>query len=203
MTPNILEYPAPVAAGRLDHLDFLESEAIAILREAVGEAESPFPIVHVDTGHNFPEAIGFRDRRVKELGGRLIVGSVQDSINQGRVTLPHPKASRNEAQTVTLLDTIEAHGFDALFGGARRDEEKARAKERVFSFRDAFGQWNPKRQRPELWDLYNGRVRKGEHMRVFPLSNWTELDVWEYVAREEVELPSLYYAHEREVVVRG
>ncbi|MBI3126140.1 MAG: sulfate adenylyltransferase subunit CysD [Candidatus Tectomicrobia bacterium] len=231
MTPSVMECAFETAgrASRLDHLDFLESEAIAILREAVGESESPallfsggkdsavllrlaekafrpgrlpFPVVHIDTGHNFPEAIAFRDRRVRELGARLIVGSVQASIDQGRVTLPHPKASRNEAQTVTLLDTIEAHGFDALFGGARRDEEKARAKERVFSFRDAFGQWNPKRQRPELWDLYNGRVRKGEHVRVFPLSNWTELDVWEYIAREAVELPSLYYAHEREVVAR-
>jgi sulfate adenylyltransferase subunit 2 len=159
--------------------------------------------MHVDTGHNFPEVIEFRDRRVAELGERLIVASVQDSIDRGRVVEETgPRASRNRLQTVTLLDAIEEHGFDAAFGGARRDEERARAKERIFSFRDDFGQWDPRAQRPELWSLYNGRVRRGEHVRVFPLSNWTELDVWEYVRAEELELPSIYFAHEREVFRR-
>jgi sulfate adenylyltransferase subunit 2 len=159
--------------------------------------------MHVDTGHNFPEVIDYRDRFVARLGARLLVASVQDSIDQGRVSEETgPRASRNRLQSVTLLDALEEHGFRAAFGGARRDEEKARAKERVFSFRDDFGQWDPKRQRPELWALYNGSVRDGEHVRVFPLSNWTELDVWEYVAAEGVELPSIYFAHEREVFER-
>jgi sulfate adenylyltransferase subunit 2 len=159
--------------------------------------------MHVDTGHNFPEAIEFRDRRVAELGERLIVASVQDSIDNGRVVEETgPRASRNRLQTVTLLDAIEEHGFDAAIGGARRDEEKARAKERVFSFRDDFGQWDPKAQRPELWNLYNGRIHKGEHVRVFPLSNWTELDVWQYIEEEGLEVPSIYFAHKREVFRR-
>ncbi|MDX6648106.1 MAG: sulfate adenylyltransferase subunit 2, partial [Solirubrobacteraceae bacterium] len=163
----------------------------------------PFPIMHVDTGHNFPEVIEFRDRRVGELGEELIVASVQDSIDSGRaVEELGPRASRNRLQTVTLLDAIEQHGFDAAFGGARRDEERARAKERVFSFRDDFGQWNPKRQRPELWSLYNGRIRRGEHVRVFPISNWTELDVWRYIDEEQLEVPSIYFAHQREVFKR-
>ncbi len=216
-----------------DHLRALESEAIHIMREVAAELERPvllfsggkdsivllrlaekafrparfpFPLMHVDTGHNFPEVIEFRDRRVAELGERLIVASVQDSIDSGRVAEeyppPHPRASRNRLQTTTLLDAIAEHQFDAAFGGARRDEERARAKERIFSFRDDFGGWDPKRQRPELWDLYNGRVRRGENVRVFPLSNWTELDVWQYIAREELEVPSIYYAHEREVFRR-
>jgi sulfate adenylyltransferase subunit 2 len=159
--------------------------------------------MHVDTGHNFPEVIEFRDRRVAELEETLLVASVQESIDRGRVVEETgPRASRNQLQTTTLLDAIEEHGFDAAIGGARRDEERARAKERIFSFRDDFGQWNPRAQRPELWNLYNARVRKGEHVRVFPISNWTELDVWQYVAREELELPSIYFAHEREVFAR-
>jgi sulfate adenylyltransferase subunit 2 len=159
--------------------------------------------MHVDTGHNFPEVIAFRDRFVEELGIELLVASVQESIDRGRVVEETgPRASRNRLQTTTLLDAIEAHGFDAAFGGARRDEERARAKERIFSFRDDFGQWDPRRQRPELWNLYNGRVRRGEHVRVFPISNWTELDVWEYIATEGLELPSIYFAHEREVFAR-
>jgi sulfate adenylyltransferase subunit 2 len=159
--------------------------------------------MHVDTGHNFPEVIEFRDRRVAELGEKLLVASVQDSIDNGRVVEETgPRASRNRLQTVTLLDAIAEHGFDAAFGGARRDEERARAKERVFSFRDEFGQWDPKNQRPELWNLYNGRIRRGEHVRVFPLSNWTELDVWEYIDSEQLEVPSIYFAHEREVFKR-
>jgi sulfate adenylyltransferase subunit 2 len=159
--------------------------------------------MHVDTGHNFPEVIEFRDRRVAELGERLIVASVQDSIDRGRVVEEQgPRASRNQLQTVTLLDAIAEHGFDAAFGGARRDEERARAKERVFSFRDDFGQWDPKSQRPELWNLYNGRIHKGENVRVFPISNWTELDVWEYIDEEQLEVPSIYFAHEREVFRR-
>jgi sulfate adenylyltransferase subunit 2 len=214
----------------LSHLRSLEAEAVHIMREVASELERPvllfsggkdsivllrlaekafrpapfpFPIMHVDTGHNFPEVIEFRDRRVAELGERLIVASVQDSIDAGRVTEETgPRASRNRLQTVTLLDAIEEHGFDAAFGGARRDEERARAKERVFSFRDDFGQWDPKAQRPELWSLYNGRIRKGEHVRVFPISNWTELDVWQYIAEEELEVPSIYFAHKREVFMR-
>jgi sulfate adenylyltransferase subunit 2 len=157
--------------------------------------------MHVDTGHNFPEVIEFRDRRVAELGVRLVVASVQESIDTGRVR-DQPGQSRNGLQTVTLLDAIAAHRFDAVLGGARRDEEKARAKERVFSVRDEFGQWDPRNQRPELWDLYNGRHRPGEHLRIFPLSNWTELDIWEYIGRERIEVPSIYFAHQREVVTR-
>ena len=214
----------------LSHLDELEAEAIHVMREVAAELERPvllfsggkdsivllrlaekafrpggfpFPVMHVDTGHNFPEVIDFRDRRVAELGERLIVASVQDSIDRGRVVEETgPRASRNRLQTTTLLDAIEEHGFDAAIGGARRDEERARAKERIFSFRDDFGQWNPRAQRPELWNLYNARVRKGEHVRVFPISNWTELDVWQYVARERLELPAIYFAHEREVFRR-
>jgi sulfate adenylyltransferase subunit 2 len=214
----------------LSHLDELEAEAIHVMREVAAERERPvllfsggkdsivllrlaekafrpgrfpFPVMHVDTGHNFPEAIEFRDRRVAELGERLVVASVQESIDRGRVVeQTGPRASRNQLQTTTLLDAIEEHGFDAALGGARRDEERARAKERIFSFRDDFGQWNPRAQRPELWSLYNARIRKGEHIRVFPISNWTELDVWQYVRREELELPSIYFAHEREVFRR-
>jgi sulfate adenylyltransferase subunit 2 len=217
-------------SGRLSHLDVLEAEAIHIIREVAAELEKPvllfsggkdsivllrlaekafrpapipFALMHVDTGHNFSEVIEFRDRRAAELGARLIVASVQESIDAGRaVEESGPRASRNRLQTVTLLDAIEEHGFDAAFGGARRDEERARAKERILSFRDDFGQWDPRAQRPELWNLYNGRVRRGEHVRAFPISNWTELDVWEYVAREDLELPSIYYAHEREVFER-
>ena len=214
----------------LSHLDALEAEAIHIMREVAAELERPvllfsggkdsivllrlaekafrpgrfpFPVMHVDTGHNFPEVIEYRDRRIAEIGERLIVASVQESIDKGRVVEETgPRASRNRLQTVTLLDAIEEHGFDAAFGGARRDEERARAKERIFSHRDEFGQWDPKAQRPELWALYNGRVRKGEHVRVFPISNWTELDVWQYIERERLELPSIYFAHEREVFRR-
>jgi sulfate adenylyltransferase subunit 2 len=219
-----------VAAPQLSHLRALESEAIHVMREVAAEFEKPvllfsggkdsivllrlaekafrpasfpFPLMHVDTGHNFPEVIEFRDRRVAELRERLIVASVQESIDRGRVEEEKgPRASRNRLQTVTLLDAIAEHGFDAAFGGARRDEERARAKERVFSFRDDFGQWDPKRQRPELWNLYNGRIRKGENVRVFPISNWTELDVWEYIDSERLEVPSIYFAHEREVFRR-
>ena len=215
---------------QLSHLRALESEAIHVMREVAAEFERPvllfsggkdsivllrlaekafrpapfpFPLMHVDTGHNFPEVIEFRDRRVAELGERLIVASVQESIDKGRVVEETgPRASRNQLQTVTLLDAIAEHGFDAAFGGARRDEERARAKERVFSFRDDFGQWDPKNQRPELWNLYNGRIKKGEHVRVFPISNWTELDVWEYIDSEQLEVPSIYFAHEREVFRR-
>src|ERR1700734_3317190 len=210
----------------LSQLDVLEAEAIHIMREDAAEferpvllfsggkdsivmlalaerafwpAKIPFPVMHVDTGHNFSEVIDYRDRRVAELGVRLVVASVQDSIDAGRaVEQTGRHASRNRLQTVTLLDAIEENRFDAAFGGARRDEERARAKERVFSFRDEFGQWDPKNQRPELWNLYNTRIRRGEHIRVFPLSNWTELDVWSYIERENLEIPSIYYAHERE-----
>jgi sulfate adenylyltransferase subunit 2 len=220
-------FPARLA---LSHLRALESEAIHVMREVAAEFERPvllfsggkdsivllrlaekafrpgpfpFPLMHVDTGHNFPEVIEFRDRRIAELGERLIVASVQDSIDGGRVVEETgPRASRNQLQTVTLLDAIAEHRFDAAFGGARRDEERARAKERVFSFRDDFGQWDPKRQRPELWNLYNGRINRGEHVRVFPLSNWTELDVWEYIDEERLEVPPIYFAHEREVFTR-
>lgn len=162
----------------------------------------PFPLVHVDTGHNFPEVIQFRDERVAEMGERLVVGHLEDSIKRGTVRLAHPLESRNGHQTVTLLETIEEHRFDCMIGGARRDEEKARAKERIFSHRDAFGQWQPKEQRPELWNLFNTRIRPGEHFRAFPISNWTELDVWLYIARENIPLPSLYYAHQRQVIPR-
>ena len=163
----------------------------------------PFPLVHIDTGHNYPEVIQFRDEQVKKLNARLVVGHVEDSIAKGTVVLRKETDSRNAAQAVTLLETIEANGFDALMGGARRDEEKARAKERIFSFRDEFGQWDPKAQRPELWSLYNAKLHKGENMRVFPISNWTELDIWQYIEREKLELPPIYYAHQREVVERN
>ena len=215
---------------QLSQLDLLEAESIHIMREVAAEferpvllfsggkdsivmlrlaekafwpAKIPFPLMHVDTGHNFDEVIEYRDRRTAELGARLIVASVEDAIAEGLVQDPTgPRASRNQIQTVPLLKGIQDNKFDAVFGGARRDEEKARAKERVFSFRDEFGQWDPKGQRPELWSLYNGRHRQGEHIRIFPLSNWTELDIWQYVEREELELPSIYYAHKREVFVR-
>jgi sulfate adenylyltransferase subunit 2 len=174
-----------------------------LARKAFHPGGLPFPVMHVDTGHNFPEVIDYRDRLVEEMGARLIVASVQDSIDNGRVTEEKgPRASRNRLQSVTLLDAIEEHGFKAAFGGARRDEERARAKERIMSFRDDFGQWDPKGQRPELWNIYNGFVKPGEHVRVFPLSNWTELDVWQYVAEEKLELPSIYFAHERDVFER-
>ena len=215
---------------QMSQLDVLEAEAVHVMREVAAEFERPallfsggkdsivmlalaekafrparipFPVLHVDTGHNFPEVLQFRDRTVAELGVRLMVASVQDSIDAGRVAEETGRhASRNRLQTVTLLDAIEEHRLDALFGGARRDEEKARAKERVFSFRDEFGQWDPKNQRPELWSLYNTRIRRGEHIRVFPLSNWTELDVWSYIEREELDIPSIYFAHERQVFER-
>jgi sulfate adenylyltransferase subunit 2 len=218
------------ATYELSHLEALEAEALHILREVAAEFERPvllfsggkdsivllrlaekafrpgrfpFPVMHVDTGHNFPEALEFRDRRMADLGEQLIVASVQESIDNGRVVEETgPRASRNRLQTTTLLDAIAEHGFDSLIGGARRDEERARAKERVFSFRDDFGQWDPKAQRPELWSLYNGRIRKGEHVRVFPLSNWTELDVWQYIAEQGLEVPSIYFAHRREVFQR-
>jgi sulfate adenylyltransferase subunit 2 len=224
------ETRARAADPDADHLDALESEAIHILREVAGQCARPallfsggkdslvllrlaekafrpgrfpFPLLHVDTGHNFPEVIAFRDRRVAELGERLIVRSVEDSLARGRVVLRDAGESRNAHQSVTLLDAIEELGFDACIGGARRDEEKARAKERIFSFRDRFGQWDPKHQRPELWNLYNARVHPGENVRVFPISNWTELDVWQYIGRERLDVPSLYLAHERAIVRRG
>jgi sulfate adenylyltransferase subunit 2 len=217
--------PSPYA---LSHLDALESEAVHIFREVAGEFERPvilfsggkdsivmlhlalkafhpapppFALLHVDTGHNFPEVLRYRDRRVAEHGLRLHVASVQDFIDDGRLR-ERPDGTRNPLQTAPLLDAIERHRFDAVFGGGRRDEEKARAKERVFSLRDEFGGWDPRRQRPELWQLYNGRHAPGEHVRVFPLSNWTELDVWQYIAREDIELPAIYYAHRREVFLR-
>jgi sulfate adenylyltransferase subunit 2 len=214
----------------LSQLDILEAESIHTMREVAAEFERPvllfsggkdsivmlalaerafwparipFPVMHVDTGHNFPEVLELRDRRVAEAGARLIVASVQESIDAGRVTEETGRwASRNRLQTTTLLDAIEEHRFDAVFGGGRRDEEKARAKERMFSFRDEFGQWDPKNQRPELWNLYNTRIHRGEHIRVFPLSNWTELDVWHYIAREKLEIPSIYFAHQRQVFER-
>ncbi|MFN5543534.1 MAG: sulfate adenylyltransferase subunit CysD [Betaproteobacteria bacterium] len=163
----------------------------------------PFPLLHIDTGHNFPEVMTFRDKRVADLGERLIVGSMEESIRRGRVVLASPNESRNAHQSVTLLDTIAEHKFDALFGGARRDEEKSRAKERIFSHRDAWGQWDPKNQRPECWSLFNTRLKPNEHLRVFPISNWTELDVWQYIAREQLEVPTIYFAHDREVIERG
>jgi sulfate adenylyltransferase subunit 2 len=214
----------------LSHLDWLEAEAIHIMREVAGQCANPallfsggkdsicllrlaekafrpgrfpFPLLHIDTGHNYPEVIEFRDRRAAELGERLIVRSVEDSMARGTVVLKSPNESRNKHQSVTLLEAIEEFGFDACIGGARRDEEKARAKERVFSFRDAFGQWDPKNQRPELWNLYNARVHKGENIRAFPISNWTELDVWQYIERENLALPSIYFAHRRPVVRKG
>src|SRR5947209_1426860 len=180
-------------------------DSIVLLRlaeKAFRPGRFPFPLMHIDTGHNFPEVIEFRDRRAAELGERLIVRSVEDSIRRGTVRLRAETDSRNAAQSVTLLEAINEFTFDAAFGGARRDEERARAKERVFSFRDEFGQWEPRRQRPELWALYNGRIRKGEHVRVFPISNWTELDVWQYIAQERLEVPSIYYSHKREVFQR-
>src|SRR5688572_3323031 len=176
---------------------------LRLAEKAFWPAKIPFPVVHIDTGHNFPEVIEYRDRRVAELGVRLVVGSVQEDIDAGRVAEETgPRASRNRLQTTTLLRTIEEQGFDAAFGGARRDEEKARAKERVFSFRDDFGQWDPKNQRPELWSIFNGRIRKGEHIRVFPISDWTELDVWQYIALEQLEVPSIYFSHRRPVFER-
>src|SRR5580704_12084155 len=176
---------------------------LALAERAFRPAKIPFPVMHVDTGHNFDEVLEFRDRRVAELGVRLVVASVQDTIDAGRVVEETGRwASRNKLQTTTLLDALAEHRFDAAFGGARRDEERARAKERILSFRDEFGQWQPQRQRPELWSLYNGRLRKGEHARVFPISNWTELDVWQYIAEEGLEVPSIYFAHEREVFAR-
>jgi sulfate adenylyltransferase subunit 2 len=218
------------ATYHLTHLRTIEAEAVHVMREVAAEFERPvllfsggkdsivllrlaekafrpgsfpFPVMHVDTGHNFPEALEFRDRRMAEIGERLIVASVEESIRAGRVVdETGPRASRNGLQTVTLLDAIAEHGFDAAFGGARRDEERARAKERILSFRDEFGQWEPQSQRPEVWSLYNGRIRQGEHARVFPISNWTELDVWQYIAEEALEVPSIYFAHEREVFSR-
>ncbi len=220
----------PRSDYQLSQLDVLEAESIHVMREVAAEferpvllfsggkdsivmlalaerafwpARAPFPVMHVDTGHNFAEVLEFRDRRVAEVGARLVVASVQDSIDAGRVAEETGRwASRNRLQTTTLLDAIEENRFDAVFGGARRDEEKARAKERMFSFRDEFGQWDPKNQRPELWNLYNTRIRRGEHIRVFPLSNWTELDVWHYIQREELEIPSIYFAHQRMVFER-
>ncbi len=214
--------------SQIDYLDQLESEAIYILREVAGQFERPallfsggkdsitlvrlaekafypgkfpFPLVHIDTGHNFQEALDFRDQLVRRLGGKLIVRKVEDTIKARGLMEPRGKfASRNALQTYTLLDVIQEFGFDACIGGARRDEEKARAKERIFSVRDEFGQWNPKRQRPELWNLFNGRIQKGENVRVFPISNWTELDVWNYIRREKVDLPSIYFSHERECI---
>jgi sulfate adenylyltransferase subunit 2 len=177
---------------------------VRLAEKAFRPGKFPFPLVHIDTGHNFPETITYRDEMISRIGEKLIVGYVQDSINQGKVIEQTGKnASRNALQTVTLLDTITENKFDACIGGARRDEEKARAKERIFSVRDEFGQWDPKRQRPELWNIYNGRIHKGENVRVFPISNWTELDVWNYIRREKIELPSIYFAHEREVITRN
>src|SRR5229473_1999953 len=215
---------------RLKHLETLESESIHIMREVAAACQNPvllfaggkdsivmlrlaekafrpgkfpFPLMHIDTEHNYPEVIAFRDRKATELGERLIVRSVQHSIDEGRILVKSLTESRNMMQTITLLDAITEFGFDACFGGARRDEEKARAKERIFSFRDEFGQWDPKNQRPELWNLYNTRVRPGENIRVFPISNWTELDVWRYIAKERLDVPSIYYAHRREIIRRG
>jgi sulfate adenylyltransferase subunit 2 len=215
----------------MDYLDHLEAEAIYILREVAGQFEKPallfsggkdsitlvhlaqkafrpgkfpFPLVHIDTGHNFPETISYRDEMIERINEKLIVGYVQDSINQGKVVEQKGKnASRNALQTITLLDVIEKYQFDACIGGARRDEEKARAKERIFSVRDEFGQWDPKLQRPELWSLYNGKIHKGENVRVFPISNWTELDVWNYIKREQIPLPSIYFSHKRDVITRN
>ncbi len=213
-----------------DHLAILEAEAIHILREVAAECKNPallfsggkdstvllrlaekafrpcrfpFPLLHIDTGHNFPEVIAFRDRRAAELGERLIVRTLDDSIARGRIILKNSQQSRNAAQSITLLDTVRELAFDALIGGARRDEEKARAKERIFSFRDEFGQWDPKHQRPELWNLYNTRLHPSENLRVFPLSNWTELDIWQFIASENLDLPAIYYAHFRPIIRRN
>ncbi|HEY8134916.1 MAG TPA: sulfate adenylyltransferase subunit CysD [Candidatus Limnocylindrales bacterium] len=221
--------PDAMARANITHLDALEAESVFIMREVAAEferpvllfsggkdsivmlrlaekafrpAKFPFPVMHIDTGHNFPEVLAYRDRTIERLGERLIVASVQESIDKGRVREEPGNPSRNRLQTTTLLDAILEHQFDAVFGGARRDEEKARAKERVFSLRDEFGQWEPKAQRPELWSLYNGRLNKGQHMRVFPISNWTEMDVWQYIQREEIEVPSIYFSHERDVFRR-
>ena len=229
MTTTLEPAAAVGSRSTVDHLDLLESHAVFIMREVAAECERPvllfsggkdsavllrlaekafrpgrlpFPVLHVDTGHNFPEVLDFRDRRVEELGERLLVASVQESIDTGRVADPGPSGMRNRLQTTALLDAIQRHGFDACIGGARRDEDKARAKERVLSFRDTFGQWDPKRQRPELWQLYSGQVQPGEHLRAFPLSDWTELDIWQYIARESIELPTIYYAHRRPVIER-
>ena len=220
---------APTTA-RLDHLDWLEAEAIHILREVAGQCANPallfsggkdsicllrlaekafrpgkfpFPLLHIDTGHNYAEVIDFRDKQAAALGERLIVRTVEDSIRRGTIVLKSPGASRNKHQSVTLLEAIAEFNFDSCIGGARRDEEKARAKERVFSFRDEFGQWDPKNQRPELWSLYNARIHPGENIRIFPISNWTELDVWQYIAQEELELPSIYFSHTRPVIRRN
>ncbi|HEY6622918.1 MAG TPA: sulfate adenylyltransferase subunit CysD [Acidimicrobiales bacterium] len=228
LDPVALSSTVATAPG-VDHLDLLEAHSVFIMREVAAECERPvllfsggkdsavllrlaekafrpggfpFPILHVDTGHNFAEVIDFRDRRVAELGEQLLVASVQESIDTGRVADPGPGGTRNRLQTTALLDTITRYGFDAAIGGARRDEDKARAKERVLSFRDTFGQWDPKRQRPELWQLYSGQVQPGESLRAFPLSDWTELDIWQYIARESIELPSIYYAHTRSVIER-
>ena len=230
MNAPVLDPVSALRPAALDHLDWLESESIHILREVAGQcanpallfsggkdsivllrlaekafrpARFPFPLLHVDTGHNYPEVIDFRDSRACELDERLNVRSVESSIARGTVRLKSADESRNRHQSVTLLEAIEEFGFDACIGGARRDEEKARAKERIFSFRDSFGQWDPKNQRPELWDLYNARVHQGENIRVFPISNWTELDVWQYIAREGLALPSIYFAHTRPVIRKG
>ena len=213
----------------LSHLDWLESEAIHIMREVAGQCSNPvllfsggkdslcllrvaekafrpgrfpFPMMHIDTGHNYPEVINFRDKKINDLGERLIVASLEDSMKKGSIVLKSTDEPRNKYQSITLLEAIEEHSFDCCIGGARRDEEKARAKERIMSFRDEFGQWDPKNQRPELWDLYNAKVHKGENIRAFPISNWTEMDVWQYIEREKLELPNIYFAHQREIVRR-
>ena len=216
--------------NKLSHLDWLESEAIHIMREVAGQCSNPvllfsggkdslcllriaekafrpgrfpFPLMHIDTGHNYPEVINFRDKKTKELGERLIVASLEDSMKKGSIVLKTPNEPRNKYQSITLLEAIEENEFDCCIGGARRDEEKARAKERIMSFRDEFGQWDPKNQRPELWNLYNAKVHKGENIRAFPISNWTEMDVWQYIERENLELPSIYFAHKRDIVKRN
>ena len=216
--------------NKLSHLDWLESEAIYIMREVAGQCSNPvllfsggkdslcllriaekafrpgrfpFPLMHIDTGHNYPEVINFRDKKTKELGERLIVASLEDSMKKGTIVLKTPDEPRNKYQSITLLEAIEENEFDCCIGGARRDEEKARAKERIMSFRDEFGQWDPKNQRPELWNLYNAKVHKGENIRAFPISNWTEMDVWQYIERENLELPSIYFAHKRDIVKRN
>ncbi len=228
--PGASARPGDSSNKPVDHLDLLEAHAIFVMREVAAECEHPvllfsggkdsvvmlrlaekafwpavlpFPVLHVDTGHNFGEVIEFRDRRMAELGERLVVASVQTAIDSGRVADPGPGGMRNRLQTTALLDAVREHGFDACIGGARRDEDKARAKERVLSFRNSFGQWDPKQQRPELWQLYSGTVRPGESLRAFPLSDWTELDIWQYIARESIDLPSIYFAHRRPVIERG